>query len=1127
MKLVSLRPRAFAIALTALAVAFSAGEASAQTLYGSIVGNVRDTSGASIPAASVTIIHRGTNESRQTQTNSSGGYSFPTVPSGQYELTVTKEGFQTVTDSRVEVTINSVTRADLTLQVGAVTESIQVTAASAVLQTDRSEVRAEVTSTQLVNLPVPPGRNYQYLLMTLPGIRPPTNAHSVPTNPSRALQFNVNGVSSSINNTRLDGASSTTIQLPHVVAYIPTLEAIDTTNVVTNSFDAEQGLAGGAAINLQTKSGTNDMHGSAFEYHTNQHLKARPWILPSSQGKPKLVYNEFGGSLGGPIKRDKLFYFASFEGTFDRENAARLGTVPTPAMKQGDFSASLNPIYDPNTGDPNGSNRQPFANNRIPEARFNPITRRLSELLPNPNVDTTGLNANYYASAAYLFDRKRLDTKVNWNANDKFTTFGRYSIMKYSMNNPGIFGEALGGIGVSAQGGNTGEALGTTHSLTIAGTYVATPTFVLDGNFGYTRMYTQVEQPGLGQNIAREVLGIPGTNGTRRFESGFPRIEINGFNTLGTQDNFMPYYRRDPQFQYVLNGNLTKGRHDIRFGLDFYFQQMNHTQAEVEGGIPAQGAQGGFRFEGAVTALRGAASANQYNHFGAFMLGLPFRRGRNLQVDDEYSTRAQLYSLYLRDRWSVTPKLTLSYGLRWEHFPFPARVGRGVEVFDRSSNTMRICGFGSVPTDCGIEQSKKLFAPRAGFAYRPTDTIVIRAGYGITNDPFSLSRPFRTNYPMLLALIEEGADTFQPIGSISAGIPAIPVPDFGNGVIPVGPTIFATTIDTPFRRGYVQSWNFMLQKQLMWGFTGQAGYVATRSTRQLAWTNANAGQVPGAGLNGRPLFQQFGRRADTRWVEPVGGGRYDALQAQLDRRFSNGFQFGMAYTWSKAIGLTENSDSGVQVNAREFFHLNRRLQNYDRTHNVQITSILELPFGRGRTWATSGPLSVLASGWQLNNIFTMMSGTPFSITADGASLNLPGSTQRADQIAPAVNILGGAGRGQSYFDPLAFLPVTTPRFGNAHYNSMRGPGVFNWDVGVFRSFLVTESLKLEFRAEAFNFTNTPHFANPGGNVSNLQINRATNVINNLNGFSEITNVINLGRDGIDERQFRFGLRLSF
>jgi hypothetical protein len=1109
-----------------LTLALSAGTAEAQTLYGSIVGNVQDASGASIPGATVVITNQGNNETRQTVTNTAGAYSFSTVSSGRYDLRVTQEGFQTFSQTNIDVTINSVARVDVRLQLGAVTETIEVSAATATLQTDRSEVRAEITSQQLVNLPVPPGRNYQNLLITVPGVRPPTNAHSVPTNPSRALQFNVNGVSSSINNTRLDGASSTMIQLPHVVGYIPTLEAIDTTNVVTNSFDAEQGLAGGAAINLQTKSGTNDLHGSLFEYHTNQHVKAKPWILPQGQGKPKLVYNEFGGSLGGPIKKDKLFYFASFEGTFDRENASRLATVPTAAMKQGDFSASANPIYDPSTGNPDGSGRTAFPNNRIPSDRFNSITKRLADLLPDPNVSTSSIASNYFASAAYLFDRKRLDTKMNWNASDKFTAFGRYSILKYSMNNPGVFGDALGGQGVSAAGGNTGVAEGTTHSLTVAGTWVVSPNFVIDGNFGWTHYYTQVEQPGLGENIGRDVLGIPGTNGTRNFESGWPRIEINQFNTLGTQDNFMPYYRRDPQFQYVVNANWTKGSHDIRFGTDLYFQQMNHTQAEVEGGIPAQGAQGGFRFEGGITALRGGPSPNQYNHFAAFMLGQPFRRGRNFQVDEEYATRASLYSMYLRDRWSVTRKLTLSYGIRWEYFPFPTRVDRGVEVYDRSNNTMQICGFGVVPEDCGIEQSKSLVAPRFGFAYRATDTFVIRAGYGITNDPFSLSRPFRTNYPMLLALIEEGADTFRPIGSISDGIPIIEAPDFGNGIIPVGPAIFATTIDTPFKRGYVQSWNLMLQKQLGGGFTGQAGYVATRSTRQMGWGNANAGQIIGAGVNGRPLFQQFGRTADVRYVQPIGGGRYDALQAQLDRRFSAGFQLGLGYTWSKAIGYTENSDSGLNVNQLANFQLNRRLQGYDRTHNVQITNIWELPFGRGRRWAQGGVGNAIAGGWQINNVVNMMSGTPFSITAAGTSLNLPGSTQRADQILPEVAIFGNAGRGQSYFDPLAFAPVTEARFGNAHYNSMRGPGVFNWDLGIFRTFPINERVKVEFRAEAFNFTNTPHFANPGNNVSNLQRNSA-GVITNLNGFSDITNVINLGRDGIDERQFRFGLRLSF
>jgi hypothetical protein len=362
----------------------SASSVQAQVLYGSIVGNVRDATEAAVSGATVVVTNKETNQSRQTTTDEAGSYSFPTLQSGTYDIRITKEGFSTFTKQDALVTLNTITRVDVALKVGAITESVTVAAETATLQTDRSEVRAEIVSREMVNLPVPLGRNYQQLFRTLAGFAPPANAHSIPTNPSRSLAFNVNGTSRSSNNTRLDGASSTTIQLPHITAYVPSLEAIDTVNVVTNSFDAEQGLAGGAAISVQTRSGTNDLHGALYEYNTVQALKAKPFFLPQGQRKPKWVYNQYGAALGGPIQRAKLFYFLAWEGTNDRQNASRFATVPTAAMKAGNMSDSPRPVYDPLTGDASGSNRVQFPNNQVPASRFSSISRTLAGLTPLP-----------------------------------------------------------------------------------------------------------------------------------------------------------------------------------------------------------------------------------------------------------------------------------------------------------------------------------------------------------------------------------------------------------------------------------------------------------------------------------------------------------------------------------------------------------------------------------------------------------------------------------------------------------------------------------------------------------------------------------------------------------------------
>ena len=370
----------------------------AQVLYGSIVGNIKDPEGAAIGRATVTILHKESNQSRELTTDDAGGYSFSTVQTGTYTLTVSVAGFKTFSRAEVPVTLNNVTRVDVTMEVGQVAEKVTVTGDTPLLQTDRAEVRTELGERTLKDLPVPLGRNYQNLFKTVAGFTPPANAHSVPTNPSRSLRFNVNGVSASINNTRIDGASSTNPWLPHITAYVPSLESIEAVNVVSNSFDAEQGLAGGAAINVQLKSGTNEFHGSAFEYHNNQHLNARNFFLPRGVEKGLFIFNQYGATLGGPIKKNKLFFFASYEGTNDHESATRTASVPTLALRQGDFSASPTPIYDPSTGSLDGSGRLAFANNRIPQGRWDPIAVRLIQSLPAPNLP--GETNNYFVQAS-------------------------------------------------------------------------------------------------------------------------------------------------------------------------------------------------------------------------------------------------------------------------------------------------------------------------------------------------------------------------------------------------------------------------------------------------------------------------------------------------------------------------------------------------------------------------------------------------------------------------------------------------------------------------------------------------------------------------------------------------------
>lgn len=1132
-----------------MAAAMLSTTANAQVLYGSMVGNVVDNNGAAVPGATVKITNKATNQTREAVTNTEGTYNFSTVQTGFYDVSVGKNGFKTFSRSNIEVTLNNITRSDVALEVGAVSETVSVTADAVLLQTDRAEVRAELTSKTLLNLPIPPGRNYQQMFRTLPGINPPDNAHSTPTNPSRALQYNVNGTSSSSNNVRIDGASQYNLFLPHVTAYVPSLESIETVNVVTNNFDAEQGLAGGAAVNVQIKSGTNQIHGSAFEYHDNHHLKARPWNLTPingvAQDKPKRVYNQFGGTIGGPIIKNKLFYFTSFEGTNDRQLGNRLLTLPTAEMRTGNLSGGNIGIFDPNTGNNFGLGRTAFANGIIPQARLDPIAQQILKDLPLPN--RPGFQNNFYATAPYAFDRKTLDAKVNYNVNEKLTTYGRFSFLTYKQLNPGALGP-LDGIGTAPQGGNTGTGSGETYGMTVAGVYTVNTNFVIDANIGYTKQGTSSEQGFLDQKIGSDVLKIPGTNGTRAFENGWPRFAINGYANLGVQDAFMPYTRNDPQWVYVTNFNWTRGAHNIRFGMDIARQTLNHVQAEWNGGGVAEPGQGGFVFGTGPTQLCLEANAagtacgrfqqgNQFNSFATFLLGMHTSAGRTLLVDAPIIFKSQAYSFYVRDSWQVNQKLTMSIGTRYEYYPMPQRADRGIEKYDFATNTMLVCGVGSVPKDCGVKMSKKLFSPRLGIAYRISDSFVLRTGYGLTYDPISLARTFRTNYPMLSAFNIIAPNSAAPAGLLRNGIPATPAIAINDGRSAVPGTVNVLTLGDSFRRPYIQSWNLVLEKNIGAGFVASAGYIATRTVGQSGQINLNAARV-GGGPASQPLNQRFGRVASTNLQDGMANSHYDSLQTTLKRRFSGGLQMQASYTWSKAMGLANlggDNDSGLAINEPNFRNLNRAVLGINRPHNLQITGTYELPFGKGKRWLTDNKTaSALTGGWQFSWLYSAFTGQPFSVTASGTSLNAPGSTQRADLVKSKVEKLGGIGVGQPFYDPTAFAEVTTPRFGTAGFNILTGPGTSNLDLGLFRQFTIKEGITLQFRAEAFNATNTPHFALPGGNASAPSRDAQGNILRDpvtglprLNGFMEITNTRAFGREGIDERIFRFGLRLGF
>ena len=439
----------------------------------------------------------------------------------------------------------------------------------------------------MTNLPIGSGRNFQQLYKLIPGASPPVELHSDAGNPQRSLGTNFNGVSRSNNNTRLDGATVSYPWLPHIMAYVPPAEAVETVNIVTNSFDAEQGMAGGAAVSVSIKSGTNEYHGSGQWFHTNSALRARNYFFAGTE-IPKNIQNQFGGTFGGPIKKNKLFFFGNWERTARRQNASAFRTIPTEALRRGDFSGTGALIYDPNTGNADGTGRQLFPDNRIPADRIDPAALKMLQLIPAPNL--AAFPSNYFATGTYEFDRDNMDFKVNYNPGSRGSIFARYSISPSDIFDPPSLGDAGGD---ALAGGQPGRAPGRIQSTAVGATYTLSEHVLIDANFGFTRQRLGAENVDIDTNYGLDVLNIPGTNGPDRLQGGYPRFVITGFSSIGNPNVSNPFSFSDNQYVAVGNLSWSKGSHWLRFGGEYTYYTINHFQPQA-----AFGPRGGFTFQG-------------------------------------------------------------------------------------------------------------------------------------------------------------------------------------------------------------------------------------------------------------------------------------------------------------------------------------------------------------------------------------------------------------------------------------------------------------------------------------------------------------------------------------------------
>ncbi len=1074
--------------------------ADAQVLYGSIVGTVSDESGASVPGATVAIMNTATGASQDGLTSADGFYRFVNVQAGSYDMTVNAEGFSTFISEGVTVTVNTITRIDVNMQIGQVTEQITVEATAARLQTEKASTGAEITSEAVTELPLPGFRNYQTLVNLVPGATPARFQNSILDTPARALSTNINGTNRNNNVTRIDGAASINVWLPHHAGYIAPADTVETVNITTGSSEAEQGLAGGASTTVITKSGTNELHGSAFWFHDNQRLRARNFF---SANKPVSNYNNFGGTLGGPIVRNKVFYFVGYDKTTQRVAGVRTGDeVPTNDQRAGDFSAHGTQIFDPLTGiqdtadEAFATDRSPFPNAMIPMDRQSAIARRVQEYYPQPN--RPGANNNFHSAGAPPFARQQIDPKINYNHSEKYRIWGKYSNMLAPVSGTAIFGEAGG----PAPGGSPGNADTQVNLFTIGHTYTFSPTLLYDGVVGFWRQDQGVKPLDYGKDFD---LGIPGIGGDDPRQKGFPNIDP-GYTPLGSP-GWQPLERVEQNWTTSQNFTWIKDRHQIRFGFDFIFLTLSHWQPELGGGP-----RGVINFDGDITALNlaEAEAPNQFNEYAAFLMGRSSRMRKALQYIIA-TGREKQFAFYLTDRYQATNKLTLNFGLRYENYPLMQRDdGVGIEVYDAQTNKMTVGGLGGIPTANGLSVSNKLFSPRFGLAYRLDDKTVIRTGYGLNFSPIPWSRPLRGQYPVTVTFDFQRPETFQLFRKLADGIPPVVGPDLNNQPIDVP---LAASLRSPYPgsnidRGYIQSWNFTIERRLPADIITSIGYVGTTSIGMFADRDINA-SGPGEGNAGRPFASITGRAVNINMWDSYLNSNYHSLQVAVNRSFSKGLSLKGAYTYSKAIGMADDEGwAGVAWDHLDVFHRNRSRTGFDREQMFQMGFVYELPIGDGKAVPTTGAASHILGGWQISGIAALLSGQPFDIRAPGASLNATSAMQTADQVGE-VRKIGAVGPGTSFYNTDAFAPVTEQRFGTSGRNILNRPGVTNLDLSIMKNMALSEKVSAQLRAEFFNFTNTPQFGRPRNNIAG-------------GNFLAVVSTV-----PFTDRQIRLGLRFSW
>lgn len=1042
--------------IVALAVAclFGVGVASAQTIRSTLTGSVVDRDGGIVQGAAVTATNVATGISTAAKTNEVGIYTFTALQPGEYVVEIQQPGFKRFVQAGVVLQIAQATRLDAALEVGAITEEIRVAAEAPMVRSTSSELGHVIEYRQIQSLPLN-GRLFQQLITLTPGAVGRGFA-DFGENPAAAgarspVHASVNGLPWSGNNYLIDGVANNE-PLNAFINITPPLEAIQEFKVQTNNPTAEFGVFGGAVVNLSIRSGTNQYHGSLFEYYRDDALNAKNFFAAT---KAPFSSNQFGGTFGGPLARNRAFFFGDYQGLRQDLGRTDLFTVPTAEMRQGNLSAISNQIYDPITG-------QAFAGNLIPASRINPIARQVADIYPLPN--RPGLVNNFIQNNVITQDVNAFDLRGDVVLERWGSLFARYSRSQRDFVEP-----APGNMFM--QEGNTSES--TNYNAVVGHTHTFSSNRLNEFRFGINKY--DLAQFGADVGIAKNnELGIPNGNiAGHPYTFGIARFDIPGFRQTGSA-GFTNSVRIGRTLQLSDNFTVLLNRHNVKFGGDMRFITSTLTN-------PQTAPRGRFRFNANVTSNRGAAGSG--HPFASFLLGYPAGVDRDF-VDTLPEVLLNFAGFFVQDDFRATRNLTLNLGLRWDLLTTP------IEKNNRQTNFSLQDGLihSASPDDRGPLTTNFYggWAPRLGLAWSPDDgQTALRAAYGISyyRDNFGANGgTLERNHPLFQQIVLDAPNQFAPFRSLSDGLP-------GFTAVPLTPTIvpppgFAVFFVPPGDKpNMAHMFNVGVQRQVGWSTAVEAAYVGTRGKNIYISRNINV-PLPGPGdLNQRrPYFSLVPNVTSINQRSGDAESWYDALQVKADKRFSAGLQALVSYTFSRSEDTTFVLHPAFERRARS-----SSFKQVDVPHNLVVSWAYELPIGAGKRFLADAPPAVrhLVGGWAVNGITSYQSGEPLIIRLATSQLNT-GTDNFANQTCDDVRIIGEA---TQWFDRSCFAAPPLHTFGNYEIGAVRGPTFVNTDFSVFKRTSLGGSRAIEVRIEIFNLFDRVHFANPNDRVGNADFGR--------------------------------------